>query len=80
VILQRQRFFVVRNYYVVDVDGLADQGAGLGVFPAAFVEIRRDPGAEILGLAYVDDLAFGVFVEVDAGRGGNGADFGGEVH
>jgi hypothetical protein len=70
VILECQSLFVVGYDYVVDVDRFADQRAGFGVLPAAFVEIGRDTGAEVLGLADVDDLAFGVLVEVDAGEVG----------
>ena len=79
-ILQRQRFFVIGYDDVIDVDGFADQRAGLRVFPAAFVEIGRDAGAQVLGFAHVDDFAFGVFVEVDARGRGEAADFLREIH
>jgi hypothetical protein len=65
---------------VVDVDGLAHQGAGLGVGLVGLEEVGADAGAQVLGLADVDDLALGVLVEVAAGEGGDGADFGLEVH
>ena len=32
VVFERERFFVIGNDDVVDVDGLADEGAGFGVF------------------------------------------------
>ena len=41
VVFERERLFVVGDDDVVDVDGLADQRAGLGVFPAALDENRR---------------------------------------
>ena len=46
------------------------QGAGFGVGLGGFEEVGADTGAEVLGLADVDDLTVGVFVEVDAGPGG----------
>jgi len=75
VILQRQRFFVIGDDDVVDVDRLAHQRPGFRVFPAPFVEVGGDAGAQVLGLAYVDDFACGVLVKVDAGGSGDGADF-----
>jgi hypothetical protein len=44
------------------------------------MEVRPDARAEVLGLADIDDLSLGVFVEVNAGLGGEGADFLVEVH
>jgi len=70
VILQRQRFFVIGDDDVVDVDRLAHQRPGFRVFPAPFVEVGGDAGAQVLGLAYVDDFACGVLVKVDAGEVG----------
>ena len=80
IIFERQRLFVVGDHDVVDIDGLAHQRAGLGVFPAAFVEVAGHPAAQVLRLADVDDVAFGVLVEIHAGLGRNGADFGLQVH
>ena len=79
-ILEGERFFVIGDDYVVDVNRLADQRAGFRVLPAALVEIGSDARTQILGLADVDDFAFGVFVEVDAGGSGQGADFLGKIH
>ena len=62
VILERQRLFVIGDDNVIDIDRLADERAGLRVFPTAFVKIRRDPRAQVLGLADVNDFAFGVLV------------------
>ena len=80
IVFERQRFFVVGDDDVIDVDGFAHQRAGLRVLPAAFVEIAGDAAAQVLRLAHVDDFAFGVFVEIHAGLGGDGADFGQEIH
>jgi hypothetical protein len=44
------------------------------------VKVGRDARAQVLGLADVDDFAFGVLVEIHAGRGGEGTDFLREVH
>ena len=80
IVFERQRLFVVGDDDVVDVDRLAHQRSGLGVFPAAFVEIAGHAAAQVLRLAHIDDLALGVLVEIHAGLGGNGADFGLQVH
>jgi len=80
VVLKGQRFFVIGDDYVVDVDGLADERAGFRVFPTAFVKVGRDPRAQVLGLADVNDFAFGVFVEVNAGGSRQAADFLWEIH
>lgn len=45
-----------------------------------FEEVGTDARTEVLGLADIDDLARGVFVEVASGLGGDSADFGEEVH
>jgi hypothetical protein len=44
------------------------------------VEVAGDAAAEIFRLAYIDDLAFGVLVEIHAGLGGDGTDFLEKVH
>jgi len=62
------------------VDRLTDERAGFRVFPAALVEVGGDAGAKVVGLANVNDVAFGVLVEVHAGRSGQAADFLGEIH
>ena len=78
-ILERERLFVIGDDNVIDVDRLAHESAGFRVLPAAFVEIRRDARAQILGLADVNDFALGVLVEVDAGGRGQAANFLGEI-
>ena len=80
VVLERQRFLVVVDDDVVDVDGLAHERAGLGVGQGFVREIVTDAGAQILGLADINDLAFGVLVQVHAGRGGKGPNFSEQVH
>ncbi len=49
-------------------------------WPVRLPEDRSGPGAQILGLADIDDLAFRVFVKVHARLSGEGADFLVEVH
>ena len=79
-VLKRERFLIVGDDDVIDIDGLANQRAGFCVFPASLMKIRGDAGAQVLRLADIDDLALGVFVEVHAGGGGNGTNFGLEIH
>jgi hypothetical protein len=43
-------------------------------------EVGANARAKILGLADVDDLALGVFVEIAAGGGRKGSDFLVQVH
>ena len=71
---------LVGNQNVVEIDGFAHEGAGLGVGLGCLKEIGPHPGAKVLGLAHIDDFAFGVLVEVHAGLGGQCADFLVEVH
>ena len=80
VVFERKRFLVVGDDDVLDVDGFANERAGLSVFPAAFVEIAGHAAAEILRLAHIDHVAFGILVEVHAGFGGNGPNFRQQVH
>ena len=80
VVFERQRLFIIGDDDVVDIDGFAHQGAGLRVLPAAFVKIAGHAAAQVLRLAHVDDFALGVLVEIHAGLGRDGADFGEEVH
>jgi hypothetical protein len=80
VVLEGESLFFVVDNDIFDIDGLAEEAAGFGVFVGTPDEIGADAGAKAFGLADVDDLTFGVFVEVDAGSGGEGADFGVEVH
>ncbi len=80
VVFEREGFVLVGDEDVVEVDGLAHERAGFGVGLRGFKQIGADAGAKVLGLADVDDLALGVFVEVDAGLGGQETDFLEEVH
>ena len=80
VVFEGEGFALVGDGDVFDVDGLAHERAGLGVRLVGFEEVGADAGAEVLGLADVDDLALGVLVEVAAGAGGQGADFCEEIH
>ena len=80
VVFERQRFVLVGDQDVVDVDGLAHERAGLGVGLRGFEQIGADAGAKVLGLADVDDLALGVLVEVHARLGGQNANFLDEIH
>jgi len=77
---EREGLAFVVDENVLDVDGLAHERAGLCVGLRGFEEVRTDPGAEIFGFADIDDLALGVFVEVDAGFRRERSDFFFEVH
>ena len=68
VTFEGERLFVVGDDDAIDIDGFANERAGLGVFPPTFVEVRGDARAQVLGFADVDDLSLGVLVEVDARR------------
>jgi hypothetical protein len=70
VVFEGKGLVLVGDDDVIDVDGLAHERAGLGVGLRSFEEVRADARAQVFGLADVDDLALGVFVEVAAGRGG----------
>ena len=81
IVFKRERFAFVVDDDVVEVDGLAHEGAGFAVVGLiGNQEIGADAGAQVFGFADVDDFAFGIFVEVAAGCGGDGADFFEEVH
>ena len=80
VVLERERFLLVVDHDVVEIDGLAQQRAGLGVLRRAFEKIRAHPRAQVLGLADIDDLALGVLVEIHAWRGRQSANFLMQVH
>jgi hypothetical protein len=67
VVLEGQSLFIIGDNDVVDVDGRADERAGFLFFSAALVEIGGDARAQVVGLAYVNHLAYGVLVEVHAG-------------
>ena len=66
IVLQRQGFFFVVEQNVVDVARFGNQGAGLDVSQPVVIEIAADPGAQPLGLTYVNDAAIRVFVQVHA--------------
>src|SRR5262249_15672306 len=80
VVFQSQDLAGIGDDDVIGVGRLTHQSAGFGVLPAALVEIGADPAAQVVGLADVDDLTLSVLVEVNAGRGREGADFLGDVH
>ena len=80
VVLEGQGLLLIGNEDVVEIDGLAHEGAGLGVGLVGFKQVRANARTEVLRLADVDDLALRIFVEVDARLGGEGADFFVEVH
>ena len=75
VVFKRQRFVLVGDEDVVEVDGLAHERAGFGVGLRGLEQVGADARAQVLGLADVDDLALGVLVEVDAGLGGQSDGF-----
>ncbi len=63
VIFKGQRFLIVGNNDVLNVHGLAQKASGFGIgFTHAFLKIRAHAGAEVLSLAYINDLTFGVFI------------------
>ena len=80
IVLERQRFLLVVDHDVVEIDGLAQQGPCLGVLGGAFQKVRPHPRAQVVRLAHVDDLALGVFVQIHAGRGRKSADFLVKIH
>ena len=80
VVLERQRFFLVVDDDVVEIDRLAQQRSGFGIGRRAFQKIRPHSRAQVVGLADVDDLALGVLVEIHAGRGRQGSNFLVKVH
>ena len=51
IVLERQRFLLVVDDDVVEIDGLAQQRSGLGIGAAAFQKIRAHPRAQVVGLA-----------------------------
>ena len=80
VVFEGQRFVLVGDEDVVEIDGLAHERAGFGVGLRGFKQVGAHARAQVLGLAHVDDFALGVFVEIHAGLGGEGADFLVEIH
>ena len=80
VVFEGQGLVLVGDEDVVEVDGLAHERAGFGVGLRGLKQVGADARAQVLGLADVDDLAFGVLVEVHAGLGREEPDFLEEVH
>jgi len=80
IVFKREGFVFVGDEDVFEVDGFAHEGAGLNVGLGCFEQVRADSRAEVVGLADIDDLALGVFVEVDAWLGWKRANFFVEVH
>ena len=80
VVFKRQRLFVIGDHDVINVHGLAYQGVGFSILPSPFAEIRRHAAAQVVGFADIDNFAFGVLVEVNAGRSRETADFCLEIH
>ena len=75
VVFECERFVLVGDKDVVDVDGLAHEGARLGVGLGGLKKIGANARTEVLGLADVDDFSVGVLIEIDAGLGGEEANF-----
>lgn len=67
---QDQRFDFVIGYDELEIGDLADESIGFPV-ERARAEIGPYAAAKVLGLADVDHLSGGVFVQVDARRGRN---------
>ena len=80
VVFEGEGFVLVGDGDVLDVNGLAHEGAGFCVGLGGIEKVGADAGAKVLGLADVDDLALGVLVEVAARLGGDGSDFLVEIH
>ena len=80
IVFEGQGLVLVGDEDVFEIDGLAHQRAGLRVGLRGFKQIGAHAGAQVLGLAHIDDFALGVLVEIHAGLGGQGADFLVEVH
>ncbi len=81
VVFECERFVLVGDGDVLDIDGLAHEGAGLGVGLGRLQKVAdRTRRAQVFRLADVDDLALGVLVEVAAGLGGDGSNFLVEIH
>ena len=66
VVFKRQRLALVAHHDVFNIDGFTQQASGLGVLAGALHKIRAHPRPQVLRLANVDDLAFGVLVEIHA--------------
>jgi len=62
VVFKCERFVLVGDKDVVDVDGLAHEGARLGVGLGSFKKIRANARTEVLGLADVNDFSVDVLI------------------
>ncbi len=80
IVFEGEGLVLVGDEDVFEIDGLAHQRAGFGVGLRGLEQIGAHARAQVVGLAHVDDLALGVFVEIHAGLGGQGADFLVEIH
>ena len=80
VVLKGQGLVLVGNEYVLNVDGLAHEGAGFCVGLRGFKKIGSDAAAEVLRLADIDDIALRILVEVDPGLGRERANFLVKIH
>ena len=68
-VLQLERLDLGRDDGPLDAGGGRHHRGGALVQVADVLEVRREPGPEVLGLADVDDPALGVAEPVDAGLG-----------
>ena len=67
IVFKRKGLAFVVDDDVVDIDSLTHERTGLAIINLiGFKEIGADAGAQVLGFADVDDLAFGILVEVAA--------------
>jgi hypothetical protein len=67
VVFEGEGLLFVIDEDVVDVVGGGEEGACAGVGETVLVEVAADAVAEAFRLADVEDLAFGVFIEIHAG-------------
>ena len=80
IVFEGEGLVLVGDEDIFDVNRLAHERAGFRIGLRGFKQVRTNARAKVVGLAHVDDVAFGVLVEVDAGLGGQRADFFEEIH
>ena len=80
VVFEGEGLFFVFDDDVVEVGGFGDEGTGFGFREAVVGEVVADAGAEVLRFADVDDVAEGVFVEINARQEGQLRHFLAEIH
>ncbi len=80
VVFQRERFPLVCDENVLEIDGLAHEGTGFCVGLVGGKKIGPHARAQVFCLSDVDHLAFGVLVEVTAGAGRECAYFVVQIH